>query len=82
MRGCADADAKPGSLNLETVAIARAPAVRPAPDVTARAVTASQCLAARRGIANPPLPALGGLFIVISKRDPAPSFNRIIHFDS
>jgi hypothetical protein len=28
------------------------------------------------------LPALGGLFIVISKRDPAPSFNRIIHIDS
>jgi hypothetical protein len=81
MRGCADADAKPGSVNLENVAIARAP-VRPAPNATATAVTARQCLVARRGIANPPLPALGGLFIAISKRDPAPSFNRIIHIDS
>ena len=29
----------------------------------------------------PPLPALGGLFLVISKRDPEPSFNRNFHID-
>jgi hypothetical protein len=33
-------------------------------------------------VENPPLPALGGLFIAISKRDPAPSFNRDFHIDA
>ncbi|MGB8043079.1 MAG: hypothetical protein WCF66_08975, partial [Pseudolabrys sp.] len=76
------ADAKTAIVDLKIFTFARMPTARPATSAVARAATARLCLLARRRIADPPLPALRGLFVVISKRDPAPSFNRIIHIDS
>jgi hypothetical protein len=40
------------------------------------------CPMARRGIADPPLPALVQALDAISKRDPAATFNRYIHIDA
>ena len=57
-------------LNLEKRQFRPHAAARQASSAAAERVTARPCRTARRGIASPPLPALGGLFIPISKRDP------------
>jgi hypothetical protein len=79
---CAGAEAKPESRCEKWARFSRTLDAA-ATSAAARAIIARLCLAARRDIATiPPLQAFGRLFIVISKRDPAPSFNRYFHIDA
>ncbi|HKS86744.1 MAG TPA: hypothetical protein VJR71_14780 [Pseudolabrys sp.] len=74
----ADTDAKTCNVALEYAARRQHGLLRAQPGVHRPLVLAGL---AGLGMTRPSLPALGGLFLPISKRDPASSFNRNFHID-